>query len=264
MKKPRRLFSPCLAIRGTQPKILTPSCVTLEVTWRTQVGIQLTNLSPALLPGFEMRFGMIQPTNPVCYPLPKVEALLSHGGPPSELIRKLPTLPSGGSANSAAGRHTIDTDAELARQLAAEDERRSNSSSRRPEGGYRGMEHGTQQSGFGLATGRSNYQNTRRPPQRDAGVAPQNSPPRRPAPSPPAGTKGVGTPTTLPKDFLRIPGRTPDTALDSASSGQQMTDEQMARSKLPATVFSKEFSRLTTGIVFCSVAGRIVPRGASE
>lgn len=180
-----------------------------------------------------------------------VEALLSHGGPPSELIRKLPTLPSGGSANSAAGRHTIDTDAELARRLAAEDERRSNSSSRRPEG-YRGMEHGTQQSGFGLATGRSNYQNTRRPPQRDAGAAPQNFPPRRPAPSPPAGTKGIGTPTTLPKDFLRIPGRTPDTALDSASSGQQMTDEQMAR-MLQDELFQEE---LRNNPEFSHLAGR--------
>ncbi|EJK49229.1 hypothetical protein THAOC_31918, partial [Thalassiosira oceanica] len=137
-----------------------------------------------------------------------VETLLSHGGPPSELIGKLSTLPaSGGSANSAAGQHTVDSDAELARRLAAEDQRRNE---RRPDV-VGGREHGTQQSGFGLATGRSNYQNTRRS-QRNTGGAPQNrnSPPRQP--HPPAGTKGIGTPTTLPKDFLRIPERTPDRA----------------------------------------------------
>ena len=177
------------------------------------------------------------PTNSA--PCPStVEALLSHGGPPSELIRKLSTLPvGGGSANSAAGEHTVDTDAELARRLAAEDQRRN---ARRPDV-YGGREHGTQQSGFALATGRSNYQNTRRS-QRNTGDAPQNrnSPPRRP--HPPAGTKGIGTPTTLPKDFLRIPERTPDRTLDSASStGQLMTDEQLARSKLPSAVSSRSY-----------------------
>lgn len=218
-------------IRGTRPKTLTPSCVTLEVTWRTQVGgIQRRIFRPCshldsrcTLPGGQTNSTLCPPT---------VETLLSHGGPPSELIGKLSTLPaSGGSANSAAGQHTVDSDAELARRLAAEDQRRNE---RRPDV-VGGREHGTQQSGFGLATGRSNYQNTRRS-QRNTGGAPQNrnSPPRQP--HPPAGTKGIGTPTTLPKDFLRIPERTPDRASHSAS---QMTDEQLARSKLPATVFSK-------------------------
>ena len=219
-----------------------------------------------------------------------VETLLSHGeGTPDELMHKLPTIsvggvsaPSGASNNAGGSRggsahhHDIDADEELARQLAAEDERRaSNRSTNQSATG-----------GFGLASamGAAKNRNSVPPGQRRpmASNAAPPTPLRRPAaaPKPPAGTKGRGAPTVLPVDFLRIPGRkysaadaSPSTTsaatnrggitghpIASASGpgamGQMMSDEQLAR-MLQDELFQDE---IRNNPEFSHLAGRRNPR----
>lgn len=116
-------------------------------------------------------------------------------------------------------------------------------------------------------------------------TAPSRSKPKKKpaavaAPTPPAGTKGRGTPTVLPADFLRIPGRkypnasssSPAAAAAAASNhngvtdpiasaagpgamGQMMSDEQMAR-MLQDELFQEE---LRNNPEFSHLAGRRNP-----
>ncbi|KAL9185110.1 hypothetical protein ACHAXT_002887 [Thalassiosira profunda] len=194
-----------------------------------------------------------------------VETLLGHGdGTPDELIRKLPNIPVGGvPAPAANAGHDIDADEELARQLAAEDER---TAVRRTQQ--------QQQRGLGLASAMGAHRGSppgqRRPMASNA--APPRRPPARPAvPQPPAGTKGRGAPTTLPADFLRIPGRkypasssagVSDPIASAAGPGgmsQMMTDEQLAR-MLQDELFQEE---LRNNPEFSHLAGRRNPRAGS-
>jgi hypothetical protein len=179
-----------------------------------------------------------------------VEALLAHGdGTPNELMRKLSRTPPGSAPAGVGGGGSVDADAELARQLAREDEVHSSR-------GVGGATRGSQSA----ATGRTTA--------------------RRPDPSP-AGAGGRGTPTALPPDFLRIPGRKYPPASPPASSssrtraaaagtsdfpiapasgpgdaGQMMTDEQLAR-MLQDELFQEE---LRNNPEFSHLAGRRNPR----
>ena len=137
-----------------------------------------------------------------------VETLLNHGeGSPEELMHNLPSLPvgnnntSGTPSGDAQQQQSIDADAELARQLAAEDEQRGNSSRNNNRGGT--------QSNLGMGMASAMGANRRSPGRRRPMASDTRPVSRRPASNqPPAGTKGIGTHTTLPNDFLRIPGRT--------------------------------------------------------
>ena len=173
-----------------------------------------------------------------------VECILVHGdGSPEELIRKLSTLPAGG----AAAVNDIDADEELARQLAAE----SNNYART-----------TTNNAAAAAARRQQLQEQRRP-MASTVTAPSSSPSR----SSRQQTKGRGTPTILPSDFLRIPGRnySSDNIIATSSSAavtnnneqlpvnsNGMTDEQLAR-MLQDELFQEElrnnpeFSHLAHG-----------------
>lgn len=187
-----------------------------------------------------------------------VETLLGHGdGSPSDLLRE---LQGGGATQRVAD---IDADEEFARQIAAAEE----------EGGrWRGPLRGGSGSarGLGLASGRSNFPSARAVDSAAAAAAETDSRarPSREAsgPGPPAGTGGIGTPTTLPADFLRIPGRTypSDPGVASASStvdgpgNQTMSDEQLAR-MLQDKLFQEE---LLNNPEFSHLAGRRNPRAS--
>jgi hypothetical protein len=137
-----------------------------------------------------------------------VETLLGHTGSPEELIEKIRRGEVSGSGSSGGGNgaaaHNIDADEELARQLAREDQRPVRGSAFVPPGQRRMMA--------------SNIM----APSRAAAPAPQ--PPVRPE------QKGRGTPTTLPVDFLRIPGRKyPQQQSTTPTNAGGMTDEQLAR-----------------------------------
>eukprot|EP00581_Thalassiosira_minuscula_P006852 CAMPEP_0183702876 /NCGR_PEP_ID=MMETSP0737-20130205/830_1 /TAXON_ID=385413 /ORGANISM="Thalassiosira miniscula, Strain CCMP1093" /LENGTH=368 /DNA_ID=CAMNT_0025929559 /DNA_START=70 /DNA_END=1176 /DNA_ORIENTATION=+ len=199
-----------------------------------------------------------------------VETLLTHGeGTPDELIKKLPSLPAGGSAANNAGgggsgsaAHNIDADEELARQLAAEDQRQQ----------QRGANRSTTQSSgrgmLGLASAQGGGNRAPPPGQQRRPMASTVTAPSRPkpaaaaAPKPPAGTKGRGTPTVLPVDFLRIPGRkypagagSSAAASNAAVAGQPMSDEQLAR-MLQDELFQEE---LRNNPEFSHLAGRRNP-----
>jgi len=128
-----------------------------------------------------------------------VETLLAHTGSPDELIAKLrrgEVSPNGPSSSSrAAG--AIDPDEELARQLAREDQQQQQERPGRfvPPGQRRIMTSN-------VTTPRTNT------------AAKQK--------------KGRGTPTSLPDDFLRIPGRKYSQP-QNATNGRGLTDEQLAR-----------------------------------
>ncbi|KAL7552496.1 hypothetical protein ACHAWF_015743, partial [Thalassiosira exigua] len=192
-----------------------------------------------------------------------VETLLSHGeGTPDELMTKLPSIPTGGAAAPPTGgdaAHDVDADEELARQLAAEDERVARARTR-------GVGHSS-----AMGSNRGIWNNRSPPAQRRPMASTVAAPARPPAaaarPKPPAGTKGRGTPTRLPPDFLRIPGRkypvanTPTSnnvsaPIASASGpggmGQMMTDEQLAR-MLQDELFQEE---LRNNPEFSHLAGR--------
>lgn len=198
-----------------------------------------------------------------------VETLLHHGeGTPDELMQKLPSIPVGSSANhnaASGGGRGVDADEELARQLAAEDERQAYNN--------RG---GTQSNlGMGMASamgGNRRSTGQRRPMASNATIP---SPARKPAaarstPQLPAGTKGIGTHTTLPADFLRIPGQKYPVATNSSNNisdpiasasgpggvGQMMSDEQLAR-MLQDELFQEE---LRNNPEFSHLAGRRNPR----
>jgi ribosomal protein L12E/L44/L45/RPP1/RPP2 len=174
-----------------------------------------------------------------------VEAILLHGdGSPDELIRKLPSLSAtaapaaaaaAGSSSGGNGSHDIDADEELARQLAAEDRQQQSSNN---------YARTTQNNARAAAVRRQQLQEQRRPmastvtagsPSRRGGGNNNNAPQQQ--------TKGRGTLTTLPTDFLRIPGRNYSTTTDnitnnngstaaattSTSGANGMTDEQLAR-----------------------------------
>ena len=208
-----------------------------------------------------------------------VETLLIHGeGTPDELMQKLPSLPVGGSAaannnggggNNASGgnaAHDIDADEELARQLAAEDEQPRGRSSRQNTRGTTQSSEGVR----GMASVMGANLRTAAAPTRTP-VEPAVAA----APTPPAGKKGRGTPTVLPSDFLRIPGRKYPSASTTATSnaisdpiasaagpggmGQMMTDEQMAR-MLQDELFQEE---LRNNPEFSHLAGRRNPSARS-
>ena len=198
-----------------------------------------------------------------------VETLLHHGdGTPDELMQKLPSIPVGSSANNNGGGRGFDADEELARQLAAEDERQSNNN--------RGSTQTNLGMGMASAMGANRRSIGQRRPMASNATVP--SPARkqpataRSTPQPPAGTKGIGTHTTLPADFLRIPGQkypAPATnpsnnnisdPIASASGpggvGQMMSDEQLAR-MLQDELFQEE---LRNNPEFSHLAGRRNPR----
>jgi len=181
-----------------------------------------------------------------------VECILVHGdGSPEELIRKLSTLPAGSTAagNTAAAVNDIDADEELARQLAAE----SNNYART-----------TTNNAAAAAARRQQLQEQRRPMASTVSAPSSSSLPSRNSRQQ---TKGRGTPTILPSDFLRIPGRnySSDNIIATSSSAavsnnneqlpvnsNGMTDEQLAR-MLQDELFQEElrnnpeFSHLAHG-----------------
>jgi len=230
-----------------------------------------------------------------------VETLLSHGGgTPDELIAKLPSLPAsgggsgsafaanntggGGNASDNNAAHNIDADEELARQLQAEDERQQQ------QRGRSRQRSAIQPSGLGMGMGMGSALGNF-PGQERRAMASTVTAPKRPAAKPaaavtptrlqpPPGTKGRGTPTVLPSDFLRIPGQkypvsssttTSTTASSSSISdpiasangpggfGQMMTDEQMAR-MLQDELFQEE---LRNNPEFSHLAGRRNPSARS-
>ena len=159
-----------------------------------------------------------------------VETLLSHGeGKPEELMNKLQSIPVGNSSNTSTAnsnsnasdglpgkvhQHNIDADEELARQLAAEDERGSRSGSSRLSTQNNRGSPTRSNLGLGMASamGRNRLSPGERRPMASNITAPsrqQKQSTRQTATQqPPAGTKGIGISTQLPSDFLRIPGRT--------------------------------------------------------
>ncbi|KAL7535587.1 hypothetical protein ACHAXR_008080, partial [Thalassiosira sp. AJA248-18] len=223
-----------------------------------------------------------------------VETLLSHGeGTPDELMHKLPNIPGGGvaEANGAGGgdgySHDIDADEELARQLAAEDERQQQKQQRGRRQGRGDTAQPSEGGGLGLASAMGANRHAAPPGQRRPMASTAARPSRKPAankpgaaaaPKPPAGTKGRGTPTLLPADFLRIPGKKYPAAAAAAAPtatssngalsdpiasasgpggmGQMMTDEQLAR-MLQDELFQEE---LRNNPEFSHLAGRRNPR----
>mmetsp|Transcript_11415 Transcript_11415/g.13809 ORF Transcript_11415/g.13809 Transcript_11415/m.13809 type:complete len:304 (-) Transcript_11415:1170-2081(-) len=148
-----------------------------------------------------------------------VESVLGHGdGDPQVLIDNLKK----GKAPAA----DVSLDEELARQLANEEQQRSRSSGR---------------SGGAPAPSSS----------RATGSGTPSAPSRK------THTKGLGNPTDIPSDFLRIPGYAPaagggGATAGSAGSASMDEDERLAR-MLQDELFSEElarnpqFAHLTTG-----------------
>jgi len=196
-----------------------------------------------------------------------VEFMLSHGdGSPEELIRKLSIKDIAVAASTAtAGNNAannIDADEELARQLAAEDRRSNNTTNSASSNHY---VRSTTNNAAAAAARRQQLQEQRRPMA--STVTAPTSPSRRQQ-QPPAGTRGRGTLTTLPSDFLRIPGRNypldniaaPSSSSSSGGTANNnelvnsngMTDEQLAR-MLQDELFQEElrnnpeFSHLAHG-----------------
>ena len=167
-----------------------------------------------------------------------VETLLSHSGTPDDLIAKIKRgqVPSdGGGEGPTTASGGIDADEELARQLARED-RQSSSSGRFVPPGQRRM----------MAS------NARAPPAR-----PISTGGGAPAATPAAVSqvkKGRGTPTTLPNDFLRIPGRKYPQQPEMGSAGGVggMTDEQLAR-MLQDELFQEELRSVVVLAISCKV-----------
>ena len=221
-----------------------------------------------------------------------VETLLSHGeGKPEELMNKLQSIPVGNSnssstensnSNASDGlpgkvhQHNIDADEELARQLAAEDERSSRSGSSRLSTQNNRGSPTRSNLGLGMASamGRNRLSPGERRPMASNITAPSTRQRQTATQQPPAGTKGIGIATKLPSDFLRIPGRTyPNnegrssnnlvSSIDPISSaagpggvGQMMSDEQLAR-MLQDELFQEE---LRNNPEFSHLAGRRNPR----
>jgi len=222
-----------------------------------------------------------------------VETLLSHGeGKPEELMNKLQSIPVGNNnstansnSNASDGlpgvlhQHNIDADEELARQLAAEDERgsRNGSSILSTQNNINNRGSPTRSNlGLGMASamGRNRLSPGERRPMASNITAPSTIQQQTATQQPPAGTKGIGIATKLPSDFLRIPGRTyPNnegrssnilvSSTDPISSaagpggvGQMMSDEQLAR-MLQDELFQEE---LRNNPEFSHLAGRRNPR----
>lgn len=178
-----------------------------------------------------------------------VECILVHGdGAPEELIARLNN--STAAAGGGGAVNNIDADEELARQLAAED---------RTNGNNNNYARTTTNNAAAAAARRQQLQDQRRPMA--STVSAPKSPSRQPPQhqQAPAGTKGRGTYTTLPPDFLRIPGRnypattsTAAAAAGAATNSNGMTDEQLAR-MLQDELFQEElrnnpeFSHLAHG-----------------
>lgn len=162
-----------------------------------------------------------------------VETLLSHTGTPDDLIAKIKRgeVPSGGP--SATTPSAIDADEELARQLAREGREQTASAGRFVPPGQRRM----------MA---SNARAPTHPVSSGGGAS---------GALPSAASqvkKGRGTPTTLPNDFLRIPGRKYPQQSETGSAGGGMTDEQLAR-MLQDELFQEE---LRNNPEFSHLAGR--------
>lgn len=162
-----------------------------------------------------------------------VETILSHTGSPDELIARIKRgeVPSGGPAATGGGTHNIDADEELARQLAREDQQQQS----RPSGFVPPGQRRTMAS------------NVTVPSSRSAAPAPASAA----APV----KKGRGTPTTLPMDFLRIPGQKypiqQETAANPNAAGGGMTDEQLAR-MLQDELFQEELRLVfTSALLLC-------------
>ena len=165
-----------------------------------------------------------------------VETLLSHTGSPDDLIAKVKRgeIPTGGpAAGVGAG---IDADEEIARQL--EREYRSQQQQRSPGAGGRGFVPPGQR--------RVMASNVTAPP---AAARTSTTQPRQPMKT------GRGTLTTLPNDFLRIPGRKyPQTAQEAtASTGGGLTDEQLAR-MLQDELFQEELRWVSFFFGECSLS----------
>ena len=181
-----------------------------------------------------------------------VETLLLHGdGTPDALMGRL----SRTTGDGACGRGVdVDSDAEVARRLAAEDDLRH------PPRRH-GMGGGGRRVDSNRGSGRSSIGS-------DDGAGGDRS-------SVTGGTRG--TPAVLPLDFLRIPGRKyPATATETSSAssssstgssftmsgiaGQVMTDEQLAR-MLQDELFQEE---LRSNPEFSHLAGRRNPRATAH
>mmetsp|Transcript_12900 Transcript_12900/g.19892 ORF Transcript_12900/g.19892 Transcript_12900/m.19892 type:complete len:381 (+) Transcript_12900:93-1235(+) len=184
-----------------------------------------------------------------------VECILVHGdGMPEELIRTLTSSTAAAGAAAGGAVNNIDADEELARQLAAEDRRSTNNGTNGDNNNYART---TTNNAAAAAARKQQLQEQRRPMASTVTVTAPKSPSRLQPPQQhhqqqlqaPAGTKGRGAYTTLPSDFLRIPGRnypassTTSSSSTAASTGGNnsnsneqlfvnsngMTDEQLAR-----------------------------------
>lgn len=154
-----------------------------------------------------------------------VESVLGHGdGDPAALTQQLKfSKPNGGSNNTSnsvdAATEDVSMDEQFARQL--EDEERRNS--------QRNQEQ----------TRMKNYQSAA--PIRQQQTAPITL----------ATSKGRGTPTELPSDFLRVPGSAANGS--SSSSGTAMDEDEKLARMLQDELFIEElarnpqFAHLTTG-----------------
>ena len=229
-----------------------------------------------------------------------VETLLNHGeGTPDELMNKLQSIPVGNNSNNSTAnsnsnadtlpgevhQHNIDADEELARQLAAEDERDGRSGNSRLSTQNNNNRGSPTRSNLGLglasAMGRNRLSPGERRPMASNITSPsrqQQQQPTRQQPATqqtPAGTKGIGISTQLPSDFLRIPGRiypnnegrpsNNEVSSDPIASaagpvGQMMSDEQLAR-MLQDELFQEE---LRNNPEFSHLAGRRNPRSITS
>jgi len=211
-----------------------------------------------------------------------VETLLLHGdGSPEELIRKLPTLTPGvPNANNAANNNnqgSIDQDAELARQLAAEEEHAvANKINRRSGpvaattgggGGVSLSSHIPTSTNIHAGVGSVDTSSTRQQQQQSSMSSNDNY-----HTTTAQTTTKKGRAVVLPNDFLRIPGRTYPTESNTETSSSSwpsrsaggttnmmMTDEQLAR-MLQDELFQEE---IRNNPEFRHLAGRRNPRASA-
>jgi hypothetical protein len=168
-----------------------------------------------------------------------VETILGHQGTPEELTERLKRgLISGDGVGGGAGGTNIDADEELARQLAREDQQQ-----------HQQRQQQVRSHGENLPPGQRRLMSSNvAPPRNTATAAVQSSAAREKA--------GRGTATTLPVDFLRVPGRKypqqQQQQQHNVGHAGGITDEQLAR-MLQDELFQEELrsvSQVGRGLSF--------------
>lgn len=156
-----------------------------------------------------------------------VETILTHGdGEPDALISRL--------LNKGSGVADLSTDEALARQLAEEESKREEGQRKQ----FLRQKHGNKRSPQVSTFGGSNFT-----PRRPKSQQQQSS---TSTPSVPT-KKGIGTPTELPRDFLRVPGQKYDDQSGDEALARMLQDElftaelannpefaHLARGRMPA------------------------------